>query len=1055
MHVCRGLVALIAATVVLTAGILSAQVKSVRFDRDIRPLLSDNCFPCHGPDDRTREGELRLDLKEHALGTRDGEPALKPGDLKASGVWQRIVSDDPDEKMPPPDSNKNLTSAQVDLIKRWIQQGAEWSDHWAFVGPRRPKLPDVSNAAWVRNPIDRFVLARLDREGLRPSPEASRQKLIRRLSFDLTGLPPSPERVDAFVNDSSKGAYERLVDQLLASRHYGERMTLAWLDAARYGDTSVFHADGRRDMWAWRDQVVRSYNRNQPFDRFSVEQLAGDLLPNASIDQRVASGFNRNNGTTDEGGVIAEEYRVEYAVDRVKTTSTVWMGISMECAQCHEHKYDPISQTEYYQFYAFFNISADAGMQSRNGNTRPLVEIPDPEKQKKLPGVLTEISATEKAIAVHRDEVGPAVAAWIKKMETQVRAGGGTGGVPSDAVAHYPFDEGQGNTVTDAIDSKRKGQIRGKSEWVEARLGKGLKLDGKSFADLGDVGDFERTDKFSYGGWVYATPKTSGALVARMGSGADFRGYDILLQGNMVTVHIIHQWPGNAIKVKTKKKLKPKEWHHVLATYDGSSKAAGVKVYVDGQSWEFDVEQNGLTDTIRTPESLLVGSRHEGGLLTAKVDDVRVFSRVLSGVEAKALAKSDPLVPIFALPTEQRTAEQLEKLREHYLNNEDEKLRRLSKQRDKLKAEAVELRKPLTTVMIMGDTSRDTFLLARGAYSSPTDTQVRPGTPDMLPPMPRGAPRNRLGLAQWLFRPDHPLTARVAVNRYWLMLFGTGIVGSPEDYGSQGEFPSHPQLLDWLAVDFRESGWDVKRMLKQIVMSATYRQSSKVSPELIERDRDNRLLARGPRFRLQGEFIRDNALAISGLLNAKMGGPGVKPYQPPGLWAEVGLGGNPKFVQDHGDKLYRRSLYTYWKRSSPPPSMQLFDAPSREKCAVRRARTNTPLQALVTLNDVQFVEAARNLAQRLLEQRGKTAQERVDLAFVRATARHPSQSERGALLDVLRAALDRYGKDAEAANKLLGFGESKRDESLDAAEHAAWTIVASVILNLDETLTRE
>jgi hypothetical protein len=1054
MRVCQVLpVGLIIAALIASGA--RAQTNKVRFDRDIRPILSDNCFPCHGPDDRKREGELRLDLKEHALAPRDGAAAVKAGDLNGSESWLRIISDDSDEIMPPADSNKELTPVQVDLIKRWIEEGAEWSDHWAFVAPKKPTLPKVSDVAWATTPIDRFVLARLDQEKLRPSAEANRRTLIRRLTFDLTGLPPAPEDVERFANDKSDGAYERLVDRLLASRHYGERMALAWLDAARYGDTSVFHADGPRDMWAWRDQVVRSYNRNTTFDQFSIEQLAGDLIPSATAEQKVASGFNRNTGTTDEGGVIAEEYRVEYAVDRVKTTSTVWLGISMECGQCHEHKFDPISQTEYYRFYAFFNVSADGGMQTRNGNAKPLVEVPDPEKQRKLPGLLAKIAEHEKTMVSHRGQIGPAVEDWVKKLEAELAAGGDSSLAPADAVAHYTFDEGQGGAIADAVDSKRKGQIKGKTEWVEARFGQGLNLDGKTFVDLGNVGDFERTEKFSYGGWVYATPKTSGALVARMDSAAAHRGYDILIQNNLITAHIIHQWPGNAIKVKTKKKLKPKQWHHVMVTYDGSSKAAGVKVYIDGESWKWDIEQDRLSKTIRTPKSLLIGSRHGGGNLTAKVDDVRLFSRELSAAEVQALAGSNPLLPILATPADKRSAEQLKTLHAHYLNNQDAAYKQMVKESDRLKAEEKELRKPLTTVMVMQDTKRETFLLARGAYNSPTGDKVEPGTPDVLPPMPKDAARNRLGLAQWLFQADHPLTARVAVNRYWQMLFDRGIVATPEDFGGQGSFPSHPQLLDWLAVDFRESGWDVKRMLKQIVMSATYRQDSKVSPSLLKQDRDNLLLARGPRFRLQGEFIRDSALAISGLLNLKMGGPGVKPYQPPGLWREVGLGGNPKFVQDHGDKLYRRSLYTYWKRSAPPPNMQIFDAPTREKCAMRRPRTNTPLQALVTLNDVQFVEAARNLAQRMIKEAEASPESRIDFAFLRAAARRPNDSERAVLLDLQRTAHKQYREDADAAKQLLSFGESKRDESIDAAEHAAWTLVASMILNLDETLTRE
>jgi hypothetical protein len=530
----------------------------------------------------------------------------------------------------------------------------------------------------------------------------------------------------------------------------------------------------------------------------------------------------------------------------------------------------------------------------------------------------------------------------------------------------------------------------------------------------------------------------------------------LLLSGGHLEVHIVHKWPENAIKVRTKKAIEADKWQHVFATYDGSSQAAGVKIYVNGESWEWDIRQNGLKDTIRTKKTLLIGSRHPDGRYQGIIDDLRMFARTLSGAEVAAIAGTSPITPILQLAADNRTPEQLAQLSEYYFINADNKYQELAKQQAKLKSEETELLKPLTTVMVMRsmEKPRDTFVLNRGAYNSPTDVKVTQGTPAILPPMAADAPRNRLGLARWLFQPDHPLTARVTVNRYWQMLFGTGIVATPEDFGAQGEYPSHPELLDWLAVDFQEGDWNVKRMIKQMVMSATYRQSAKVTSELYARDPSNRLLARGPRFRLQGEFIRDNALMISGLLNKQMGGPGAKPYQPPGLWAEVGLGGNPKFVQDHGDKLYRRSLYTYWKRSAPPPTMKIFDAPTREKCTIRRARTNTPLQALVTLNDVQFVEASRNLAQRIMLEGGESLDRRIAFAYQLATAREPSDSELQSLLSLFHAAREHYAADQEAAKSLLSFGESERDPSLDIGEHAAWTIIASSILNLDETLTR-
>jgi hypothetical protein len=832
-------------------------------------------------------------------------------------------------------------------------------------------------------------------------------------------------------------------------------MAVMWLDAARYGDTSVHHADGPRDMWAWRDRVVQAYNENMPFDRFSILQLAGDLVPEASVDQKILAGFNRNNGTTDEGGAIAEEYRVEYAVDRVKTTSTVWLGLTMECGQCHEHKYDPISQEDYYRFYAFFNVSADGGMQTRKGNAQPILEVPDPEKQEKLPEVQEKLAATKKRLESRRTAAREAYAQWLAAKEKEV-AENPEATTPAGMSVHVAFDEGQGKEVSNAVNTEQKGKINGKAEWVTGRSGQALKLNGSTYVDLGDLARFERTDQVSYGGWVKIPKNGSGALLARMDNNNAFRGFDCLISGGKIAPHIIHQWPNNAIKVQTKKALKPNQWQHVMVTYDGSSKAAGVKIYVNGEPWEWNVQQDSLKDTIITEKSLLVGSRHPDSRLKGEVDDVRFYPRLLSETEVKQLAGADPLLPILQLAADERSDEQQQTLYDYYLNNVDDEFQQLTAQVNSLQSQVTELNKPLTTVMIMSNMEkpRDTFILSRGHYASPTDQKVEAGTPAALPPLPEDFPRNRLGLAKWLFQPEHPLTARVAVNRYWQMLFGKGLVVTPEDFGSQGEYPTHPELLDWLAVDFRENSWDIKRALKQMVMSHTYRQTSRVTPEVLQRDPENRWLARGPRFRLQGEFIRDQALAVSGLLIDNMGGPGVKPYQPPGLWAEVGLGGNPKFVQDHNDKLYRRSLYTYWKRSAPPPNMQIFDAPTREKCTINRPRTNTPLQALVMLNDVQFVEASRHLAARMMQAGGETPAERLEQGMLLTVARPPSDSEASVLTQLYEAGLQKYRDDPEAAKQLLSQGESKNPDGLDPAEHAAWTIVASTILNLDETLTR-
>ena len=1042
----------------LAASAAVADEDPIRFDRDIKPILSNHCYPCHGPSESDREAKLRLDVQKEALAARKKGPAVKPGDLAGSGVWKRITHADADERMPPPDAKKPLNARQIELIRRWIKAGAEWSQHWSFVAPKKRAEPRVSDSKWTRNAIDRFILARLEKEGIKPSAEADRRTLIRRLSLDLIGLPPKPAEVEAFVNDRSPKALETLVDRLLASRHYGERMALLWLDAARYGDTSVHHADGPRDMWAWRDRVVKAYNDNLPFDRFSIEQLAGDLIPEATLEQQILSGFNRNNATTDEGGAIAEEYRIKYAVDRVKTTSTIWLGLSMECGQCHEHKYDPVSQEEYYQFFAFFNVSSDKGMQSRKGNAQPMISIPDPAAERELPAIKAKIAAVDAKMKARRAAIGPAFDTWVKKKEAEAKDPSRPAvQMPGAALLDFAIDEGKGGSIKDGIDPKRVGRIKGKAQWTKGRSDHALKFNGKNYVDLGNVADFERTDRFSYGGWVQVEPNTTGAILARMDDRSSYRGYDLYVSKGRVSAHLINAWPGNAIKVTTKKAIKARTWHHVMMTYDGSSKAKGVTIYVNGEPWPWAIEQNGLRATMRTPKTLLIGSRHPGSRFRGMIDAIQVYDRMLGAEEVKALAKGDTLTPVLAIPAAKRTKAQVESLRKYYLNRVDGPYKALAKERNALSAREGELNKPVTTVMVMKDMAkpRDTFILNRGAYDAPTKKKVTAGTPAILPPMAQGDPRNRLGLARWLFRPDHPLTARVTVNRTWQTFFGTGLVATSSDFGSQGTYPSHPELLDWLAVDFRESGWDVKRMIKQIVLSATYRQSSKVSPELLRRDPENRLLGRGPRFRLQGELIRDAALAVSGLLITDFGGPGVKPYQPPGLWKEVGLGGNPKFVQDKGRKLYRRSLYTYWKRSAPPPNMKIFDAPTREECVVQRPRTNTPLQALVTLNDVQFVEAARHLAERMMKEGGAGAKKRAEFGFLLATARRPRPSERAVLIDVYRHGLKRYRGDGEAAKKLLASGESKRDASLDAAEQAAWTVVASMILNLDETLTRE
>lgn len=1028
----------------------------VQFNRDIRPILSSNCFHCHGPDEADREADLRLD-------TQDGIQYAFGSELGESEGWLRITSTDPDMQMPPPDSHLELTAEQRATLAEWIRSGANWEGHWAFVTPTSPELPRVNRAWWPENPIDYFVLRRLEANHTGPAPPADRETLIRRVTFDLTGLPPTLEQVDQFLADRDSNAYENLVDRLLASEAFGERMAVAWLDAARYGDTSVFHADGRRDMWAWRDWVIRSFNQNLPYDQFTVHQLAGDLLPNATNETRLASGFNRNNATTDEGGAIAEEFRVEYAVDRVNTTATVWMALTLQCAQCHDHKYDPISQREYYQFYAYFNQAADPGMQTRNGNQSPVVNVYDPQRQTQIEGAKKSLAELKQQLDQHIIAAEEPFVAWLNDLESSNTA---TDALPDQATMHVTFED----QVTDGVfenvrqattrTEAQPGTVYGEPTQTAGRVGRAISVDAKSFVEFPQASDFERDAAFSFSVWVYQKKLGGGALLSRMDDAGAHRGFDLLStnQGQL-QVHMVHKWPDNAVKVYTEQNdvLKPDRWQHVAVTYDGTSKASGVKIYVDGQLVNHKSERDSLSATIRTDQPLRLGRRSTGSTLTGTLDELRIYERALMPDEVLRLAAQGPLDDWLATPTDARTDEQRRQLKRHFLGLEDEAYRQLEKQITAQQDRMKELQEPLSTVMVMQDveTPRMTYMLNRGNYHSPMkDKPVEPTTLSMLPAMPEGAPSNRLGMAQWLVQPEHPLTARVAVNRYWQMLFGVGLVKTAEDFGSQGDWPSHPQLLDWLAVDFQTHGWDIKRTIKQMVMSSTYRQSSRIRNELRETDPNNRLLARAPRFRLQAEFVRDNALSVSGLLVKKVGGPSVKPYQPPGLWNEVSLDGNLRFKQDHGQALYRRSMYIYWRRSAPPPSMTLFDAPSREKCVIQRSRTNTPLQALVTLNDVQYVEAARALAERVIQEGGDTLEARLVYAFRCATGRYPSQAK----LDVLRATYEeehqQFAAAPDRAAAWLSHGESPRDESIDQIEHAAMTVVTSILLNLDETLTR-
>ncbi len=1056
----------------------------VEFNRDIRPILSDNCFSCHGPDEKTRQAGLRLDLAEQArTNLVSGKVALAPGKVAESELARRIDAEDPNEHMPPADSGKHLTAAQIDLLKRWIEQGAEYQAHWSFVPLTRPAVPRREDwdgleirptmGHWARNAIDEFVRARLEHEGLHPSPEAGRERLVRRITLDLTGSPPSIAEIDEFLADTSPDAYEILVDRLLASPRYGERMALDWLDAARYADTHGFNNDTTRYMWRWRDWTIDAFNQGMPFDQFITEQLAGDLLPEPTLDQRIATGFNRNHVINSEGGIIPEEYRVEYVADRVHTTATILMGVSFSCARCHDHKFDPFTQREYYQFFAFFNNLNEQGEAGRVGNAEPTIKAPTLEQSVRQRSLTRQIESLDEALRKRTTVATQTIAEWEPKLR-EVYATSTAAPVP---LLHWPLDETSGNEVTERNDATRKGQVVGKAEWTTGKLGGAIKLDGNTHIEAGDLANFERTDKFSYGAWVQVASKDAATIISRMDDADAHRGFDLLLTGGKLTAHLVHHWPNNALHVATKGEVPVNQWKHVCATYDGSSQGEGFKLYVDGKLQEVDITNKHLSETTRTTKPLRIGRRTSGAPCRGLIDDVRIFDRTLSADEVAAVAGTDGVREVLDVAADQRSEDQTKTLIRTYLNRLDAEFQQLTTQRADAERQRTELDKAIPTAMVMLEMPqpRKAFLLKRGQYDQPAD-EVQPGTPASLPPFPADAPRNRLGLARWLIAPNHPLTSRVAVNRTWNMFFGTGLVETVEDFGSQGQWPSHLDLLNWMAAEFSDvtaatpgsslttrhsplatSLWDVKRLHRLIATSATYRQSSRVSADLQERDPQNKWLARGPRFRFQAEMIRDNALAVAGLLSDRIGGPSVSPYQPAGLWDDVAVGADYEgtvYRQDKGEGLYRRSMYTFWKRTCPPPGLNTFDAPEREVCTARRSRTNTPLQALVLMNDPTYLEAARKLAERIMISGGQTPESRIVFAFRLALSRQPTGTEIQVAFKLYQQRLAKFQQDPAAAKAFLTAGESQRDGSLPEPEFAAWASVMSVILNLDEAITK-
>ena len=1239
----------------------TAQV-NINYNLDIRPILSNNCYACHGPDAKSRQANLRIDTKAGAFSEPSGYPVIVPGKPEESELHLRVISNDDNYRMPPADFNKTLTPEEIEAITQWIREGAKWEEHWAFTTPVRPTPPDIKNGDWVRNPIDTFILSRLEKEDLQPASEADKRTLIRRLSFDLTGLPPTREEIHQFLTDDSPDAYEKVIDAFMAKPEYGEHLARFWLDVARYGDTHGLHLDNYREMWPYRDWVIKAFNKNMPFDQFTTEQLAGDLLPEPTIEQKIATGFNRCHVTTSEGGSIDEEYYVQYAIDRADTTSTVWMGLTVGCAQCHDHKYDPITQKEFYQLYAYFNNITEKAMDGNRKDSPPVVKLPTPEQEAELAAFDEQIAELDAQTKSPIPEIDATQVAWENRIphwttlkptslyskgsatlevlednsilasgtnpeqeiyeviaevppgkwsavrlegltheslpkggvgrsdnsnvvltdfalfmappaenseapsetestdteanaETQAETGSTVDADPEAQAENTPVAEADAETQTDsdsastseesaanetestdtddpwtriqvvhawadheqalgennldgvvanAIDAKpetgwaldRRGENRQAIFLVAAPFGMEggrLKIRLKHEYDLRQkqLGRFRLalTDvttiypigsKITSGDWHAAGPFT-----AAHGNLAFYKVYEP--ETKDVNIGDTFEVNGKTIKWEKQTHWVDEQVHNDIVgensatylfrniasvtqqkafLYIGSNDA--LKVWMNGTEL---LAKNVQRDAAVDQEQMQVDLKPGNNTLLLKVVNYSGPSGFYFHIESAPPMVPANIVDIAGMPRGERETAQTAQIRDYYRKNitldktvnENTKrafadLRTLFADLSEVQGKWNTLDASLTTTLVMQEREepRGAYVLARGEYEH-REEQVYPQTPAVLPPIPEEAASNRLGFAKWLLLPEHPLTARVTINRFWQNVFGTGIVKTSEDFGTQGTPPVHPELLDWLATEFVASGWDVQAVLKLMLTSATYRQSAQVTLKKLERDADNALLSRGPRYRLDAEIVRDNALALSGLLHTKIGGPSVKPPQPDGLWKAVGFTGSntDTFVKDTGaDKIYRRSLYTFWKRTAPPPQMNILDAPSREACTIRRERTNTPMQALMLMNDPQFFEAARALAEHTIKDGGETPEARIAYIFEMATARLPKPKEEALLLKTFQAHYQELEADPEAAKALIAVGESTPDETLDAVEVAAWTMIANLILNLDEVLNK-
>jgi hypothetical protein len=1023
---------------VLSVSFAAAEEK-ISFAREILPILSDKCFYCHGPDKQHQKADLRLDIRAEAIAAG----AIDPAHPDKSEILSRIFSDDEEEVMPPPEAHRELSDAQKSLIKNWIKQGAEYETHWAFVAPPATlPIPEVSNKSWPENPIDHFVLSRLEKENLPPTPAASPERWLRRVTYDLTGLPPTQPEIDAFLTDKSPTATETVVDRMLASPRFGERMATPWLDVARYADSFGYQADIGTEAWPYRDWVIHAFNRNLPIDQFITQQLAGDLLENPTRDQRLATSFNRIHRKTNEGGSVLEEFRQDGISDRVHTVGTAFMALTFECSRCHDHKYDPITAKDYYSLGAFFNSIEEAGL-IQGGEDRgsvlpqPALQLPSSDQEKKLTDLQSNITSAESALAAFIKAAEPEFQSWLASEKQ----------FPSpDFAALFHFDEASGGTLKNEIDAKKPAKAGG-NQLAPGKSGNGILADGDSMTSLPDFGIEHADQPTSFSLWLKPAQVHERAVVFANSSSFDmpFSGYELLLENNHLTWTLHRELPGCAASVSSKTTIPANEWTHITVTNDGSRKASGLKIFINGQRATTTIASDNLTRDFQIGNALnFMGRGRDVGLKNGMVDEVAIYLRAISAAEVIASFSGKPI------SAESDPAQ----LRDYYFSAVSPSARDLSNKLNAARAAYRTEERQVREIVTMRESVEPVpaYILIRGDYAS-IGEKVGRETPDWLPPFPTDQPRNRLGFAKWLTSPDHPLTARVTINRIWQEIFGTGLVATSDNFGLQGAQPSHPALLDWLARDFMAHGWDQKRAIRQMVLSATYAQDSTTTPALRERDPSNALLARGPARRLTAEMLRDSALSLSGLLSEKIGGEPAMPYQAPGSMWKVLNNFLPEYQNDKGEGLYRRSLYTFWRRTTTPPNMMIFDATTRDVCATRRQVTNTPLQPLVMLNDPQFVEAARKLGERILKHGGSTNDSRASWAYREVLGKSPTPQQLSILLDLITEQREFFNSKSSNAEALLKIGESKPDPALTPLETATFTILAQSLLNLDANIT--